>query len=224
MQLGIYNILKLKTALVLAFAIFVPMLGKSQKPIRTNFRTDISIPVISSNYALRKSFSEIIDINMSYQLSLGNHFTLGPALGFTHFTVDSLTYEKNRTRMFIYTPAVELGYQTYMSQNSMFCGSIQVGYALNRFTNVYADSLRTPTGYNFNALSLEPTLRFLFFTSDRVALGLKLSYKIIFHSFDYRSVYFDRYQIYTDKQNSGAIQYFNAGLNVLVGTSKKKVK
>ncbi len=224
MRTGLFKILNKEIALVVAFAASFPFWINAQKPIRTNFRTDISIPVISSNYALRKSFSEIIDINMSYHLSLGNRFTLGPAMGFTHFTVDSLTYEKNRTRMFIYTPAVELGYQTYMGQNSLFSGTIQVGYALSRFTNVFSDSLRTPTGYNFNALSLEPTLRFLFFTSDRVALGLKLSYKIIFHSFDYRSVYFDRYQTYTDQQNSGAIQYFNAGLNVLVGTSRKKVK
>lgn len=196
----------------------------AQKPIRSNFRTDISIPILTGNYALRSSFAEIIDINTSYHFSIGKNITLGPALDFTHFTVDSLKYEKNRTRMFIYTPAIDIGYQTYMGENSLFTGSVQVGYALNRFTNVFADTARTPTGYNFNALSIEPMLRFYFFTSDRLALGFKISYKMIFHDFDYKSLYFDHYTIYTDKQNSGITQHFNAGVVVLVGASKKNVK
>lgn len=210
--------------LVFALPLLLSTKAGAQKPIRTNFRTDFCIPVISGNYSLRKSFSEIIDINSSYHFTVAKNFTVGPALSFTHFTVDSLSYPKFRTRAFITTPAVDIGYQSYMGDNSLFTGSVQVGYALTRFTNVYSDTLHTPTGYNFNALSIEPMIRFYFFTGDRVALGFKFSYKIMFHSFDYRSLYFNKYNIFTDKQNSGNVQYFNAGLVFLLGTSKKNVK
>lgn len=205
--------------LLLAFGV-----ATAQKPIRTNFRADFCIPVLAGNQALRTSFTEIVDINTSYHFTPFKKLTIGPALGLTHFTIDSLNYEKFNTRMFIITPAIDLGYQTYMGENSLFTGSIQFGYALNRFTNVFADTARTPTGYNTNAFSIEPMLRFYFFTGDRVSLGLKLSYKVIFSSFDYKSIYLDKFDTFTDRENSGNTQYFNAGLVFMVGTSKKNIR
>jgi hypothetical protein len=89
---------------------------------------------------------------------------------------------------------------------------------------VFSDTAYTPTGYNTNALSIEPMVRFYFFTGDRVALGLKFSYKMIFQQFDYRSLYFNKYQVFTDDQSKANTSYFNAGLVFLLGTSKKTVK
>jgi len=197
---------------------------QAQKPIRSNVRLDVSIPVITSNYVLRKGFAEVFDINTSYQMTIAKNVTLGPAFSWTHFTIDSLTYERYRTRMHIFTPAVDIGYQTYMGENALFTGSIQVGYALSRFKNVFSDTLKTPSGYNFNALSFEPMLRFYFFTSDRLALGFKLSYKVVLGNTDYRNLYFEKFSTFTDKQNRGTTQYFNGGVVVLIGTSKKNVR
>lgn len=210
---------------LLVLALLLPAFAlQAQKPIRTNLRADICIPIISSNYVLRKSFAEVIDVNMSYQLTLGKNFTLGPALGFTHFTIDSFTYPKFSTRMFITTPAAEVGYQAYMGENSLFTGSLQVGYSFARYSNVFSDTLKTPSGYNFNALSLEPMMRFYFFTGDRLALGFKLSYKMIFGYTPYRNLYFDKTNSFNDKQDRGTTQYMNVGVIVLIGTSKKNVK
>ncbi|UPT66364.1 MAG: hypothetical protein M0D57_18140 [Sphingobacteriales bacterium JAD_PAG50586_3] len=192
-----------------------------QKPIRSNFRADFCIPVITGNYALRTSFSEIVDINTSYHFTIAKKLTVGPAFSFTHFTIDSLSNPGFNTRMFILTPGLDIGYQTFMGDNSIFTGSVQVGYSLNRFTNVFSDTSRTPTGYNTNALSIEPMLRFYFFTGDRVALGFKVSYKMIFQPFNYRDIYLEKYQVFTDKQSRGNIGYFNAGLVFLIGTSKR---
>lgn len=219
MKSGLHYIL-----LLLLVPILYTTQAMAQKPIRSNFRADFCIPVITGNYALRQSFSEIIDINTSYQFTVAKKLTIGPALSFTHFTVDSLTYSNFNTRMFIVTPGVDIGYQNYLGDNGLFTGSVQVGYSLNRFTNVFSDTSFTPTGYNTNALSIEPMVRFYFFTGDRVALGLKFSYKMIFQQFDYRSLYFNKYQVFTDDQSKANTSYFNAGLVFLLGTSKKNIK
>ncbi len=210
--------------LVVALVLFA-LAAQAQKPIRSNLRLDVDIPVIASNYMLRKSFSEIFDINTSYHFTIGKNVTLGPALSWTHFTVDSLTYEKYRTRMHIITPAVDVGYQAYMGENSLFTGSVQVGYALSRFKNAApSDTSATRGSPNFNGLSVEPMVRFYFFTSDRLALGFKLSYKVIFGHSDYRNLYFDTFNKFTDKQNGGTTQYFTGGVVLLIGMSKKNVK
>lgn len=209
---------------IIAALLLLCMVVQAQKPIRSNLRADVSIPVITSNYVLRKAFSEIFDINMSYHFSIGKNVTVGPAVSWTHFTIDSLTYSKYRTRMHIVTPGVDIGYQAYMGENSLFTGSVQIGYASALFKNVYSDTLRTPSGYNYQGLSFEPMVRFYFFTSERLALGFKLSYKVVMGNTDYRNLYLDKYSKFDDKQNSGATQYFNGGVVVLIGTSKKNVK
>lgn len=213
-----------KVPLVAVLLLFC-VAAQAQKPIRTNLRADVSIPVITSNYMLRKAFSEIFDVNMSYHFSIGKNVTVGPAVSWTHFTIDSLTYSKYRTRMHIVTPAVDIGYQAYMGENSLFTGSVQVGYASALFKNVMPNDTLTPrASANFSGLSFEPMLRFYFFTGDRLALGIKLSYKVVMGHSDYRNLYLDKFNTFDAKQNSGTTQYFNGGVVVLIGASKKNVK
>lgn len=220
----VHHILRKQTLLVAAL-LCMGIVVQAQKPIRTNLRTDVCIPVITSNYMLRKSFSEIFDINTSYHFSIGKNVTVGPAVSWTHFTVDSLSYEHYRTRMHIITPAVDIGYQTYMGENSLFTGSVQVGYASALFKNATpSDTLTLRGNPNFSGLSFEPMLRFYFFTGERLSLGFKLSYKVILGHSDYKNLYFDLKKNFNDRENSGTTQYFNGGVIVLIGTSKKNVK
>lgn len=220
--------MKYSKVAIIVFCFFSLNTLKAQTgEFKSSIRTDFSIPVLTSNAALRSSFIEVFDISVSAARSIGKSFFIAPGIKYSYFSLDTIKYFANanqgklRTKYNIIIPGVELGYQKTLGKSAWFNASVNVGYALGRYRFAGTEEVPPIEGYNYNSLAIEPNIRFYFYTTNRLALGFKVSYQYINNVFDYRQFRLDQFgATFTPADVTGNTQYLNFGVIAMLGTGK----
>ncbi len=209
----------------------------NQRVLPVTIRFDGGLGFLLTPRAMKLNFNSIGDANIGAFFHIAKGVNVGLNFRYTGFQVErnssnfndvytvngasgSVTVEVPiRTSHNMFTPGITIGYDTWISDYSLFNFNICTGYSLVRYANIRSDFVKPytkpldPNVYNYNKLLIEPAVNFMYYFDDHSAMTIKLSYSKLFAEFHPEDVALDQGAIsYESKDLPGQIQFLSFGL------------
>ena len=211
----------------------------NQRVLPVTIRFDGGLGFLLTPRAMKLNFNSIGDVNVGAFFHIAKGVNVGLNFRYTGFQVERNSSNFNdvytingasgsvkvevpiHTSHNMFTPGITLGYDTWISDYSLFNFNICTGYSLVRYSNIRTDYVKPytknhdpdPNLYNYNALLIEPAVNFMYYFDDHAAMTIKLSYSRLFAGFHPVDVALDQGAIsYESKDLPGQIQFLSFGL------------
>jgi len=208
----------------------------NQRVLPVTIRFDGGLGFLLTPRAMKLNFNSIGDANVGAFFHIAKGVNVGLNFRYTGFQVERNSSNFNdvdtingasgsvvvevpiHTSHNMFTPGITIGYDTWISDYSLFNFNICTGYSLVRYANIRSldedyEPFPDPKLYNYNALLIEPAVNFMYYFDDHSAMTIKLSYSRLFAGFDpYKVGLGDGAISYESKDLPGQIQFLSFGL------------
>ena len=212
----------------------------NQRVLPVTIRFDGGLGFLLKPNAMKMNFNSTGDANVGAFFHIAKGVNVGLNFRYTGFQVERNSSNFNdvdtiigasgsvvvevpiRTSHNMFTPGITIGYDTWISDYSLFNFNICTGYSLVRYANIRSidkdydkpyDPFPDSKRYNYNALLIEPAVNFMYYFDDHSAMTIKLSYSRLFAGFNPVDVALDQGAIsYESKDLPGQIQFLSFGL------------
>jgi hypothetical protein len=207
-----------------------------QRVLPVTIRFDGGLGFLMSPRAMKLNFNSIGDANIGAFFHIAKGVNVGLNFRYTGFQVERNSSNFNdvdtisgasgdvvvtvpiHTSHNMFTPGITIGYDTWISDYSLFNFNICTGYSLVRYGNIRSlekdyNPKPDPSIYNYNKLLIEPAVNFMYYFDDHSAMTIKLSYSRLFSGFYPERVALDKGAISYESQDlPGQIQFLSFGL------------
>ena len=209
----------------------------NQRVLPVTIRVDGGLGFLLKPNAMKLNFNSTGDANIGAFFHIARGVNVGLNFRYTGFQVERNSSNFNdvdtisgssgsvvvsvpiHTSHNMYTPGITIGYDTWISEYSLFNFNINTGYSLVRYANIrsldakYKPPLPDPAIYNYNKLLIEPAINFMYYFEDHAAMTIKVSYSRLFSGFHPEQIGLDQGAIsYESKDLQGQIQFISFGL------------
>ena len=209
----------------------------NQRVLPVTIRFDGGLGFLLKPKAMRMNFNSSGDANVGAFFHIAKGVNVGLNFRYTGFQVERNSSNFNdvdtikgssgsvvvsvpiHTSHNMFTPGITIGYDTWISDYSLFNFNICTGYSLVRYANIrsldkkYTGDLPNPSIYNYNKLLIEPAVNFMYYFEDHTAMTIKVSYSRLFAGFHPEKVGLGDGAISYESQDLlGQIQFLSFGL------------
>ena len=208
----------------------------NQRVLPVTIRFDGGLGFLLKPKAMRLNFNSTGDANVGAFFHIAKGVNVGLNFRYTGFQVERNSSNYNdidtingasgsvvvsvpiHTSHNMFTPGITIGYDTWISDYSLFNFNICTGYSLVRYANIRSldkdyKPFPDPKLYNYNALLIEPAVNFMYYFEDHTAMTIKVSYSRLFAGFHPEQVGLGDGAISIESQDlPGQIQFLSFGL------------
>lgn len=208
----------------------------NQRVLPVTIRFDGGLGFLLTPRAMKLNFNSTGDANVGAFFHIAKGVNVGLNFRYTGFQVERNSSNFNdvdtingssgsvvvsvpiHTSHNMFTPGITIGYDTWISDYSLFNFNICTGYSLVRYANIRSldkDYMPFPDPklYNYNALLIEPAVNFMYYFDEHSAMTIKVSYSRLFSGFHPEQVGLGQGALsYESKDLPGQIQFLSFGL------------
>ena len=211
-------------SILLLFTISLVSFGQDFQP-KGSLKTEVAIPVIIQNKALKKTQQGLINYSLYYQHAFKG-FTIGAGARYNYFNVNEFSLvERIRGGLHQVGGFVKLGYERFITDRLSIDAGVRGGYLQMYSKNTFTDSI-LGKAYQSKTWFVEPIVHVSYLASEASAFFFHIGYNIQFFHYTPDFLSLNEITPYTAADNAKFAQYitFGFGYSYFFGRPKEATR